>query len=399
MSQSVTTGQCIPSAREHDPRQEHVPKSSPDTASSLAVPLIDSVPTSPSLYSDTDDDQTQPKMNTMLPHTTSDQAPALPEKSARRMSRMLGSIVPHKLPSTDQQPPLAKQSAPHDVYLSSEEDASSSADDFSDFEFDSSSEDSEESSTRRSSQEDTARLVSVVFSGKPSIVDLPRRSISPSSSASDTSSRPPSRLRRISALSAIDRRASMCSSPSGSSVVSSPAVLHPPRTSSMLPSGRLVKQKPLFLSIDPFASKPEEPEENEVKPRPSTGVFKRTLSLVRKRSRPSLNSYYSISRDNLANMLMPHHMEQVREESSPESASAPAPPASRPVSRPPVASRPVSRGPVTYHDIVTSAKRRAQTMPMSPISPVSEPPTTPLTPNGTRQRLRFSSARRLSIRA
>ncbi|KAF7543711.1 hypothetical protein G7Z17_g10521 [Cylindrodendrum hubeiense] len=321
--------------------------------------------------------------------STAEQAPALPEKSARRASRMLDGLIPHKLTTEDQQPPLTAQSAPHEVYLSSEEDASSSADDFSDFEFESSSEESQQSSTRRSSQEDTARVVSVVFSGKPSIVDLPRRSISPSSS--ETSSRPPSRLRRTSTLPIIDnRRSSISSSPSASSVRSS--ILHPPRTSSMLPSHRIVKPRPEFLSIDPFAAKTDREEEHTgglKTPKTPTGMFKRTLSLVKKRSKPSLNTNFSsLSRDNLTSFMMPsHHMEQVQEEASaPESASATAP-------------RPVSRGPPTYHEIVMSAKRRAQTTPMSPISPLSEP-ASPMTPNGTRQRLRqgFSSARRRSIK-
>lgn len=306
---------------------------------------------------------------------------------------MLDGLTPHKLIAEDQQPPLKAQSAPHDVYLSSEEDASSSADDFSDFECESSSEQSQKSAVRRGSQEDTARVVSVIFSGKPSIVDLPRRSISPSSS--ETSSRPHSRLRRTSTMPIMDhRRVSMSSSPSGSSVRSS--IMHPPRTSSMLPSSRLEKQRPSFLNIDPFATKTEREEEHnngDLKtPKTPTGMFKRTLSLVKKRSRPSLNTHFitqhsSLSRDSLPSFSTPSsHMEQVREESpAPEPKSAP---------------RPVSRGPITYHEIVMSAKRRAQTTPMSPISPLSEP-ASPMTPNGTRQRLRqgFSSARRRSIKA
>jgi hypothetical protein len=391
MSRSVTTEQPMIRSREH----EHVNESKPTRGLSQR-PLIDSLPSSPSLYSDDPDDENpRTHLDTMIPtKTTVEQAPALPERSARRASRMLDGILSVKLPSGDQQPPLSTQSAPHAVYLSSEEDASSSADDFSDFECESSSEESQKSSIRRGSQEDTARVVSVIFSGKPSIVDLPRRSMSPSStsSVSDTSSRPPSRLRRTSTMPIIDhRRASICVSSSRSSVISTSPVSHPPRTSSMLPSSRLVKQKPLFLNIDPFA-KQEEPEE-EKRPKTPTGVFKRTLSLVRKRSRPTLNTHYSsLSRDNLSNMLSPHHMEQVREESTPESAPAPK-------AAPAAAPRPVSRGPVTYHEIVNSAKRRAQTAPMSPISPMSEPPASPMTPNGTRHRLRFSSARRRSIKA
>ncbi|KAH7166035.1 hypothetical protein EDB81DRAFT_781075 [Dactylonectria macrodidyma] len=381
--------------------REHVPESAARGLQQSPHPLIDSIPSSPSLYSDDDTDETprnklQHLSQNMMPPqrlSTAEQAPALPEKSARRASRMLdGIIIPQKMATEDQPPPLTAQSIPHDVYLSSEEDASSSADDFSDFEFETSSDDSQQSSVRRGSQEDTARVVSVVFSGKPCIVNLPRRSISPSSS--ETSSRPPSRLRRTSTLPIIDRRVSISSSPSSSSVRSS--ILHPPRTSSMLPSHRVEKQKPLFLSIDPFATKADREDEHQnagdmKTPKTPTGMFKRTLSLVKKRSRTSLNTNHSsLSRDNLTSFMMPsYHMEKVREEASaPESKPAPAP---RPLS---------SRGPVTYHEIVKSAQRRAQTTPMSPISPLSEP-ATPMTPNGTRQRLRqgFNSARRRSIKS
>lgn len=399
MSRSLTAEQPMIRSREH--------QKGPESAAARGLsqrPLIDTIPTSPAVYYD---ENSQSPIATMLPtQSSANSAPALPEKSARRASRMLDGIISHKLPTEDQQPPLSTQSAPHAVYLSSEEDASSSADDFSDFECDSSSEESRESSIRRGSQEDTARVVSVIFSGKPSIVDLPRRSMSPSSSStvSETSSRPPSRLRRTSTMPVIDhRRASICVS-SSASIKSSSSILHPPRTSSMLPSSRLVKQKPLFLNIDPFA-KPEEPEEEPKRPKTPTGVFKRTLSLVRKRSRPTLNTHYSsLSRDNLSNMLSPHHMERVREESTPEPAPAPkTAPALAPAPAPaPAPARPVSsRGPVTYHEIVNSAKRRAQTTPISPISPMSEPPASPMTPNGgsTRHRLRFSSARRRSIKA
>ncbi|KPM34823.1 hypothetical protein AK830_g11748 [Neonectria ditissima] len=392
------------------PSMEHASESAARGLQQSQLPLIDALPASPSLCSDDPDaeDDESPRNTleklshnmTMPPQrqSSAEQAPALPVKSSRRASRMLDNIIiTQKMPLEDQQPPLTAQSAPHDIYLSSEEDASSSADDFSDFEFESSTEEAQKTSTRRGSQEDTARVVSVVFSGKPSIVNLPRRSMSPSSS--ETSSRPPSRLRRTSTLPIIDRRVSISSSPSAFSVNSS--ITHPPRTSSMLPSRRLQKEKPQFLSIDPFASKPVQDQNvPELKtPKTPTGMFKRTLSLVKKRSRPSLNTHFNtnhstLSRDSLPSFMMPsYHMEQVQEESpAPESKSAPV---SAPASAP--APAPVSRPPVTYHEIVKLSKRRAQTAPMSPMSPMSEP-ASPMTPNGTRQRLRngFSSARRRS---
>ncbi|KAF4974130.1 hypothetical protein FZEAL_8925 [Fusarium zealandicum] len=311
-------------------------------------------------------------------------APALPAKSSLRASRCLDGLVSHKL-------------APHDVYLSSEEDASSSADDFSDFELESASEKSQPSK-RRASHEDTARLVSVVFAGKPSMVNLPRRSSSPipsevssrPSSRLSSSSRPPSRLRRTSTLPVtlpvLDRRMSLLTSSSGS-------ILHPPRTSSMEPR-KLEKKRPEFLSIDPFAGKTEpegkeEQNERPKTPKTPTGMFMRTLSLVKKRSRPSLNTHFaSQSRDNLGLFTPTLPMEQVREESSTESESLP--------SRTPT---PILNKAPTYHEIVKSASRRTST---APVSPMSEP-ASPMTPNSTRSRLRLgiaaAAARRRSVRA
>ncbi|CAM1508255.1 Fc.00g051030.m01.CDS01 [Cosmosporella sp. VM-42] len=309
-----------------------------------------------------------PDDDMMAPQHT-ERAPALPEKSSLRASRLMDVNI-HKLVA-ENQPPFT-QTAPHDVYLSSEEDASSSADDFSDFDFESGSEDSKPSVKRRESREDTARMVSVVFAGKPSIVDLPRRSMSPSSNGSN--SRPPSRLRRTSTDPILGRRLSICSSASSS-------ILHPPRTSSMGPR-KLEKNRPQFLNIDPFAAKTEHDTEEQARPQTpkSPGMFKRTLSLVRKKSKPALNAHYAMqSRDSLALPIPSHHMEQVQ-----EVQEEPAPRQAQPIK------------PITYNEIMKSAKRRTQTQPMSPMSPMSEP-ATPLTPNGTRNRLRHFSARRRSI--
>ncbi|KAF4985915.1 hypothetical protein FGRMN_11057 [Fusarium graminum] len=308
-------------------------------------------------------------------------APALPAKSSLRASRCLDGLLTNKIAPA------------HDVYLSSEEDASSSADDFSDFESDSGSDESR-SLDRRGSREDTAKVVSVVYAGKPSVIDLPRRSVSPSliseassrpSSRMSTSSRPRSCLRRTSTLPVtlpvLDRRMSFCTTSSGS-------VLHPPRTSSM-GTGRLEKKRPDFLSIDPFAAKdrPEtrdEPNERPKTPKTPTGVFKRTLSLVKKRSRPSLNtSFASQSRDNLSLFTPTLPMEQVQEESSNDFEQR--------------APKPILQKAPTYHEF---AQRRMSSAPMSPMSPMSEP-ASPMTPNSTRSRLRqglAAAARRRSVK-
>jgi hypothetical protein len=236
-------------------------------------------------------------------------------------------------------------------------------------------------------------MVSVVYAGKPSVIDLPRRSVSPSlisetssrpSSRMSTLSRPASCLRRTSTLPVtlpvLDRRMSFCTTSSGS-------VLHPPRTSSM-GTGRLEKQKPDFLSIDPFATKAEPETKEESSERPKTpkspGVFKRTLSLVKKRSRPSLNTNFaSQSRDNLSLYTPTLPMEQVQEESGTDSEDR--------------APKPILHKAPTYHEF---AQRRMSSAPMSPMSPMSEPGS-PMTPNSTRSRLRqglAAAARRRSVK-
>ncbi|CAF3620041.1 unnamed protein product [Fusarium graminearum] len=355
-------------------------------------PQIESLSVEPPIYSpsaDADESSRENTPTTMVPTQRQlASAPALPAKSALRASRCLDGLLAHKLNTQGR----AAFSAPHDVYLSSEEDASSSADDFSDFETDSGSDESL-ASDRRGSREDTAKMVSVVYAGKPSVIDLPRRSVSPSliseassrpSSRMSTLSRPASCLRRTSTLPVtlpvLDRRMSFCTTSSGS-------VMHPPRTSSMGTS-RLEKQKPDFLSIDPFATKAEPETKEESSERPKTpkspGVFKRTLSLVKKRSRPSLNTNFaSQSRDNLSLYTPSLHMEQVQEEPGTDSDDR--------------APKPILNKAPTYHEF---AQRRMSSAPMSPMSPMSEPGS-PMTPNSTRSRLRqglAAAARRRSVK-
>ncbi|KAM0244966.1 hypothetical protein ACHAP5_005757 [Fusarium lateritium] len=378
-------------------QQQHRELDAPKLDTSLAQrhsrSQIQSLSVEPPIYSPTADADESSRENTptttMIP--TQRQlaaAPALPAKSSLRASRCLDGLLTQKL--AEGQTPFSTH---HDVYLSSEEDASSSADDFSDFESDSGS-DGSQSLDRRGSREDTAKMVSVVYAGKPSVIDLPRRSVSPSliseassrpSSRMSTSSRPPSCLRRTSTLPVtlpvLDRRMSFCTTSSGS-------VLHPPRTSSMA-TGRLEKQRPDFLSIDPFAAKARPESRDELTERPKTpktptGVFKRTLSLVKKRSRPSLNTQFaSQSKDNLSLFTPTLPMEQVREESSNDFSDR--------------APKPILHKAPTYHEF---AQRRMSSAPMSPMSPMSEP-ASPMTPNSTRSRLRqglAAAARRRSVK-
>jgi hypothetical protein len=253
--------------------------------------------------------------------------PNLPPKSALRASRMLDS---HglKLGGVAEAAELVEATTPHDVYLSSEEDASSEADDFSDYEYDSSVEDPA-SPTRRTSHEDTARVVSVVFAGKPSIVDLPATRKRPASSSSlstartrsstESSAKPPT----TTTDAAQDRPvtpASINSSQQSPPRAESKDATAPQRKSLLL-SEILIKKKPPFLSIDPYANGSTysldipraldslEGEANSTAaaaasktPRTPTALLKgvtRSFSLARRRSRPNLSGTSSPARDNV----------------------------------------------------------------------------------------------------
>jgi len=279
-------------------------------------------------------------------------APELPRKSALRASRLLDNLG-LQLGGSVETPAGPGQQTPLDVYLSSEEDASSDADDFSDYGYDSSNEDPL-SPTRRSSHEDTARVVSVVYSGKPSIVDLTllrRRSISPNSLVSRTRSSTASSSR----LDRPDTPASSVASP-----------VQPSRKGSLL-SDLLVKKRPPFLNIDPYANgstyslemmkqhgKTSAEEESPVKvPKTPTQLLKgmsRTFSLVRKRSRPSLRT----------------------ESTQPQEAGRPSTSLARAeTTEEPQAITPNT--PVTYNDIMRAVNKNAMMMPQesSPVSPMS----------------------------
>ncbi|PHH84622.1 hypothetical protein CDD83_1646 [Cordyceps sp. RAO-2017] len=267
-------------------------------------------------------------------------APALPAKSALRTSRLLASLAQKTAPEDR---PILPHAAPHQVYLSSEEDASSSADDLSDLEdldwdaqdANQASSSSASSSASRSSRADTARVVTVIFHGRPSIIDLPPRSFGASADAR----RPATGILRTATEPTLVRTRSNSSS-------SSAAMKHPPRSSSMLPTGFQMK-RPQFLTIDPFASKPADPEEQDSARTPKTpsGVLKKTLSLVKKRSRPLLNNQAATrSRESLALPTPP--MEHPGEE-----ADAPTP-------RDTYASHRSSS--ISYQGLMRSARRSAE---------------------------------------
>ncbi|KAJ9148267.1 hypothetical protein NKR23_g5039 [Pleurostoma richardsiae] len=325
--------------------------------------------------------------------------PALPEKSSLRASRLLDDLVGLKLGTgIDTAADRLAQATPHDTYLSSEEDASSSADDFSDFDYDSGSEGSLSPTGSRRSHEDTARVVSVVFYGKPSIIDLPlgRRSASIDSMEQARQSRQSSRSGTVSsAMSLMSGRPSTASTAATSEHTQyhtsyaqqqrRPQDLPqlPPRSSSvpmmLFPATRPQKQrKPLFLNIDPYAngstysldamlreggSGEHDDADRPKTPKTPTAILKKTLGLVRKRSRPMLNSMgVSPSRDSLGQQqqaaalaaLPPSKLDvsasqQEQQQHEHEVAEAPAPEA---VVQP--------QQPVTFNDIVRFAKRNAR---------------------------------------
>jgi hypothetical protein len=264
--------------------------------------------------------------STSLAMTTGD-VPALPAKSALRASRLLASMPQKKTPSDDQ--PMLPHAAPHQVYLSSEEDASSSADDFSDFEdeIESEGEGSQKTSVRSITREDTARMVAVIFHGKPSIVTLsPRRSISPSSSDVHQESRIP----QTTTEPYFQRPRSVSST---SSIIT--PFSRPPRSSSMMAA--FEKKRPHFLQIDPHAEIKKEQKETSKTPKTPTGMILRTLSLVKKRSKQ--NFHHSET------LIKP--MEKVGEAEE-EGGS-----------RESIYLEPGTPEPVKYQDIMKSAQRNA----------------------------------------
>lgn len=259
---------------------------------------------------DSDDSFVSAKSESLIMDTTTIEAPALPERSRARASRLLATIPIKSATECT----ILTHAAPHMVYLSSEEDGSSSADDFSDFDL---TDDEDADGVRRGSHEDIARIVSVVYSGKPSIVSLPARSTSPSIASTSDDGRPKtsSGLMGRASISSLSRTLSFTSTAS------------PARTSSRM-------TRPSFLKIDPFATKAPESEDTErpKTPKSASSLF-RNMGLGKKRSKASLSTF---PRDGEISPLA-----QVGEEEELDSISA-------------------LQG-STYSDIMKAAKRKAST--------------------------------------
>jgi hypothetical protein len=319
------------------------------------------------------------------------EVPVPPPRSALRASKLLDSFD-LKLAGPVVETQEIAQATPHDFYLSSEEDASSSADDFSEYDWDSELDEPNSPASRRS-REDTARVVSVVYSGKPSIIDLSliRRSFSPSSDET--------RSRATASTESLPKR------PSSPSSISSGL---PPRTSSMLES-LLAKPKPNFLKIDPYANgstyslsmmpsgEVAQEDEQPRTPRTPTAIMhgmSRTFSLVRKRSRPALANLAAAARSkDVVAQEAPVPVEQPLERHDSVASS----------SRNSTHSRD-SRS-MTYNEIMQMVKRNIKDVPrppaptQAPATPVREevPAVVPRTPTAAKRLLGNLSARRKSI--
>ncbi|KAI1195152.1 hypothetical protein F5X97DRAFT_309170 [Nemania serpens] len=312
--------------------------------------------------------------------------PAIPKRNTLRTSRFLDSLRLDSIESATK-----SLNTTHNIYLSSEEDASSSADEYSDDDYESSSEEPENTLVRRKSQEVTARVVSVVFVGKPCMVELAssRRSVSP------VNKRPQSEFFGRSVSSSSFGTASLQSRPDYLS-----------RTVSLASGCDLPKESPSFLSQDPFSSSPYTRRESALiletspgsyarAPRTPTGAFQRiqkTISLARKRSRPNLKAAAenspSMSSLNLTNL-----------NTSQESQAS--------INKLDTASPVTVQSPVTYNQVLKAARRNSiaataaastfvqplavQSLPASPITP-------PTTKRGILSGLNMNRRRSMKIK-
>lgn len=339
------------------------------------------------------DDNMPPHPKRARPSTADEMTapPELPRKSALRASRLLDNLG-LKLGGSIETVATPGQATPLDIYMSSEEsseDASSDADDFSDYGYDSSVDDGSlvdpmSPSSRRSSHEDTARVVSVIYSGKPSIVDLTllrRRSMSPNSS--EMTSRTRSSTESSVARTPVERPDTPASS-----VASVPADSPVKKNGSLLSELLVKKRPPPFLSIDPYANgstysldmpkhqhleRPKtagDSEEPLKVPKTPTQLLRgvsRTFSLVRKRSRPLLKTESPQRQDQSTYTFAPSGDAPSVVADAPERIEVEEVAPSTP------------QTPVTYGDIIRAAKKNAMMMPPSPMNQ-TQTPISPMSP-------------------
>lgn len=190
-----------------------------------------------------------------------DPAPALPQKSARRASRALDDLAA-KLASLPGQSANELEtdkeldgSDPHESYLSSEEEASEIADDYDEsiIDLDCYRPPSLDS---RHSHEDTARVVSFVYVGKPQLIDIFTHDSSLSPHDDGPPSRRPSPLYLNSTSSQYRPSISSTRSSSLNALGSLTNGLGRLRRVQGSISGHVLT--PLFLQSDPFAAEGQE---------------------------------------------------------------------------------------------------------------------------------------------
>ncbi|ORY71877.1 uncharacterized protein BCR38DRAFT_22373 [Pseudomassariella vexata] len=364
--------ECPLLSREQNPNQKNMDESENSTTVSLHEKSCDSYTTHSTYDEDaldefTDMDEECIMGQATVMDTTKDskrasvvEAPTVPQRSSLRASKIFDKLRLTSIESATQ-----SLASTHEMYLSSEEDASSSADDFSDYESDTATDESPESPVRRRrSHEDTAKIVSVVFSGKPCIVELPRRAISPVS---------------------VETR------PQTSGAESQRPPRQPMRQSSLFTTTTLPTQRPSFLNTDPYATGNycmDSPKDDEVaSPRTprNMAVFRgvsRTLSLVRKRSRHTLNQFNKNGAGDSPTLTSSSStLDLLQTVTAPEAPPKEEEKLAEIVTSPTVMS---PQSPVSYNDIIKAATRAAKrnttcaTTPSQPISPMS--PISPATP-------------------
>ncbi|KAI1435985.1 hypothetical protein GGR50DRAFT_261796 [Xylaria sp. CBS 124048] len=309
--------------------------------------------------------------------------PAIPKRNTLRASHFLDSLRLNSIKSATK-----SLTAPHTVYLSSEEDASSSSGEFSDNDYESSTEETPQLPPRRKSKEVTARAVSVMFVGKPSIVELAtaRRPMSPVR-------RPQSELITRPASS----RAGMDATRNHSAAV---------RKTYLAPISDL-KESPSFLSQDPFSSSPYTRRQStmpaletnlmshlnsqEQSPSTPTSTFQRlqkTINLARKRSRPNLKVIAEKSASTSSLHLPTFNLSQESQASSRLEFSSPS----------------SMRSHATYNDMLRASPRSSTApSPITPLTPAHEQVSSPIAPTTTKRGLlsglNMSRRRSMKIRA
>jgi hypothetical protein len=367
-------------------------------------------------------------------------APALPQRSDKRTSRLLADVM-KELQSLDgsqqkelEKPKVVEEKDPHEQYLSSEEDASLS-DDYDDSLLDLDMEDNSEvqgegrettsrASSRRS-QEDTARVVSFTFV-KPQIINItinpnsasnsPTKEKAPSTDLPTPSPSPsPVQAKQIQRPSPLRRRSNSIRRMSISSIASlthtsSFATAHsnasftnlPPRKSSRfadlasLVTGNKSPKSHAFLNTDPFPTQQREQNENTqsdaepTTPKTPTSMaasaFKkgltRGLGRARKPSMQRISAVYnSANNSSKASLSLANSRASTSgERPSPEAIQTPTPePEKKEDSKP--------SEPVRYEDIMKNVVRA--------------PPPQPITTTTSSPRQRAASmfmARRKSIK-